>query len=54
MRDGEPIIYDGSDQPPRKPAVRYGFVHALVTSARLSVTAYTIDGEVLDTFELTE
>lgn len=54
MRDGEPIIYDGSDQPPRKPAVRYGFVHAVVTSARLSVTAYNIDGEVLDTFELTE
>ena len=54
MRDGELIIYDGSDQPPRKPAVRYGFVHAVVTSARLSVTAYNIDGEVLDTFELTE
>jgi len=52
--DGEPVIYDGSDQPPRKPAVRFGFVHAVATSARLTVTAYNIEGEVLDTFELTE
>jgi predicted phosphodiesterase len=54
MRDGEPVIYDGSDQPPRRPAVRHGFVHTVVTSARVSVTAYNIDGEVLDSFALTE
>jgi hypothetical protein len=54
MRDGEPVIYDGSDRPPRRPAGRHGFVHAVVTSTRLSVTAYNVEGEVLDRFELTE
>jgi len=54
MRDGAPIIYDGTDRPPQLPKVRDGFIHAVVTSAQLSVTAYNIHGEVLDSFALTE
>jgi hypothetical protein len=54
MRDGAPVLYDGTDRAPRQPATRHGFLHAVVTPSRLAVTAYNIKGEVLDSFELRE
>jgi len=54
MRGSEPVLYDSTDRPPHLPAERHGFIHAIVTPEQLTVTAYNIQHEVLDRFELTE
>lgn len=52
LRDGHPLIYDGTEREPKLPLLRHGFAHVTVGAEALHVMVYNHEGGVLDNFEL--
>ena len=52
LRDGHPLIYDGTEREPKLPLLRHGFAHVTVGPEALHVMVYNHEGGVLDNFEL--